>query len=252
MDLNLKDKKVVVVGGSRGIGLSIVKNFLKQGSELHVISRNSDKKLELDLKSSYIDRVFFYKSDATNYQDLENCSKNISLINDSNLDILIANVGDGSMPNNIVNNNSDWKKSWDINFNSSLITYRVFKKYIKSGSILFISSIAGIEFLNAPTDYSIAKSAMISFSKILSHKIAPNVRVNVICPGNIFIKDGSWDKKLKKSPEFVKKLLDDKVPLKRFGKPEEISDLVLFISSERASFITGSCFVIDGGQTVNF
>ena len=252
MDLKLKNKKVVVVGGSRGIGLSIVKNFLKYGSILHVISRNSDQELENNLKSSYKDKVFFYKSDATNFDDLSKCSDKISLCCDSSIDILINNVGNGSMPNNIINDKNDWKKSWDVNFNSSINSFRVFQNLISNGSIIFISSITGLEFINAPTDYSVAKSSLISFSKILSHKIAPKIRVNVVCPGNIFIENGSWDNKMKKNPNHVKKILEKKVPLGRFGKPEEISDLVLFLSSYRASFITGSCLVIDGGQTVSF
>ena len=89
-------------------------------------------------------------------------------------------------------------------------------------------------------------------SKNLSKKLAPKIRINTIAPGNIFIKDGTWDLKMKINPETTNQMLKEKVPLQRFGLPEEISDLVLFISSNRASFITGSCIVIDGGQTNSY
>jgi 3-oxoacyl-[acyl-carrier protein] reductase len=87
---------------------------------------------------------------------------------------------------------------------------------------------------------------------MLSHKLAPSIRVNVISPGNILVEGGSWDRKLKENKQAVSKMLAEKVPLKRFGLPAEVSHLVLFLSSSRASFITGSNFIIDGGQTVTF
>jgi 3-oxoacyl-[acyl-carrier protein] reductase len=87
---------------------------------------------------------------------------------------------------------------------------------------------------------------------MLSHKLAPEVRVNVIAPGNIWTPGGTWDLKQSENPESVKKMLMEKVPLQRFGKPEEVANLIVFLSSDKASFITGGCYVIDGGQTVSF
>ena len=130
---------------------------------------------------------------------------------------------------------------------------RVFSPFINnSGVITFISSIAGIENLNTPTEYGVAKSAINTFSKILSHKLAPRIRVNAVAPGNIYFKDGTWDLKNSENPELVSEMLENNVPLKRFGKPEEVADLVLFLSSEKAEFITGACITIDGGQTKSF
>tara|TARA_B100001093_G_C26626008_1_gene926765 strand:- start:90 stop:887 length:798 start_codon:yes stop_codon:yes gene_type:complete len=249
MDLNLKNKLVVVIGGSNGIGLSIVKKFLNEGAIVHSISRNGNKIDEKFLNDRYKNFIFFHKADAKIEDDLEKCKNNITKNESKFIDILISNVGNGRTPNNPINDNDIWTNSWNTNFDTGLNSSRVFYKSIKNGSILFIASIAGQEFLNAPTDYSVAKSALITFAKILSNKLAPNIRVNVVSPGNIFIKNGTWDKIKKDSPNLVKDILDNKVPLQRFGKPEEIADLVLFLSSEKASFITGSCNVIDGGQT---
>ena len=117
------------------------------------------------------------------------------------------------------------------------------------GSLLFISSIAGIEAFGAPVDYSTSKTAIISFAKNVSRKLAKEVRVNVIAPGNIWFSNGSWDKKMKTDKKQVDKILSS-VPMERFGTPKEIGDAAAFLCSERAEFITGSTLVIDGGQTV--
>ena len=77
-----------------------------------------------------------------------------------------------------------------------------------------------------------------------------NVTVNNIIPGNIFFKGGSWEKKIHKNSKKIKSMIENSVPLKRFGKPEEIADLALFLLSSKSSFITGAEIVIDGGQVI--
>jgi 3-oxoacyl-[acyl-carrier protein] reductase len=250
MNLNIKNKTVVIIGASKGIGLYISKSFLNEGAVVHCVSRFGNKLVEKQLKSKFKKKVFFYNYDATVEKQVLDCSNKIGKLN--NIDILVCNVGSGRFPNESINSSKLWSESWAINFDSALNSVRAFKKYISNGSILFISSIAGNEFINAPTDYSVAKSSLISLTKILSNKLAPEIRVNSISPGNIFIKDGTWDIISRENPKKVKKILKEKVPLKRFGKPEEVADLVTFISSDRASFITGSCYIIDGGQTLSF
>ena len=120
----------------------------------------------------------------------------------------------------------------------------------KSAAITMISSIAGLEVIGAPTAYSIAKNGIIALNKNLAKKMGPDVRVNVVSPGNIMFDGSVWQKKVKENPLMVKDLIENNVALKRFAKPEEIADAVVFLSSERASFITGSSLIVDGGQTV--
>jgi len=167
---------------------------------------------------------------------------------------LISNVGDGRGSLDALPKKEDWDLSWDTNFTSALNSARVFIKKLTEakGSIIFISSIAGLEHIGAPISYSTAKSALITFAKSLSYKLAPDVRVNVVAPGNIWVENGVWDVRLKKDQDLVSKIMNEKVPLRRFGLANEISDLVLYLSSSKASFITGACFVIDGGQTTGF
>ena len=84
----------------------------------------------------------------------------------------------------------------------------------------------------------------------MSRKLKGDVRVNVLAPGNIYFKGGSWDKKMNENSELVTEMLENSVPMARFGTVEEISDSATFLCSDRASFITGSVLVVDGGQTV--
>jgi 3-oxoacyl-[acyl-carrier protein] reductase len=252
MNLELDDKVVVVVGGSRGIGLAIVEKFLANNAKVHVLSRTVVSDTCQALQASYINHLTFHKIDAKFEHEMELCRQEILEKEKKGIDILVANVGDGSSKNNAINEAIDWKNAWDINFETALNSARVFAPAIKQGSITFVSSICGVEFTGAPTDYSVAKSAVISFTKVLSHKLAPSVRVNVISPGNILVKGGSWDRKLKDNEQAISKMLAEKVPLMRFGLPAEVADLVLFVSSARASFVTGTNIIIDGGQTVTF
>jgi len=254
MELNLINSQVVVVGGTNGIGLSISKNFLREGAIVHIIARNENKDLISELEKKYNSKIFFYKSDVTKIDPLKIISKKILQKTNNKLDILISNVGNGSVESDPLYSKKDWEDSWNTNFTSALNVTRVFSNVItqNKGSMTFISSIAGIEFVGAPISYSTAKAALISFIKTLSHKLAPDVRVNSVAPGNIFIDNGTWDLKQKENPEAVQKMLNEKVPLNRFGLPQEVTNLVLFLSSKKASFITGSCIVIDGGQTINF
>ena len=251
MNLELNNSQVLVIGGTKGIGLSIVKSFLSEGAVVHVISRNINTQLKFELETKYPSSIFFYQSDATIEESLNKTCPKILKNSKNKIDILIANVGNGIGVLDPVPKKEDWDSSWNINFNTALNSIRVFSEKIfeSNGSITFISSIAGIEYLGAPISYSTAKSALISFAKSLSHKLAPSVRVNVVAPGNILVENGVWDKKMKTNPELIISMINQKVPLKRFGLPDEISNFVLFISSPKASFITGACFVIDGGQT---
>ena len=93
---------------------------------------------------------------------------------------------------------------------------------------------------------------MIGLAKNLSRKLAPDIRVNVIAPGNIYFEGGSWEKKMKNDKKNVENMINTQVPMKRFGKPEEVADAAVFLCSNKAKFITGTTLVIDGGQTTSY
>ncbi|MBT6226237.1 MAG: SDR family oxidoreductase, partial [Candidatus Scalindua sp.] len=95
-----------------------------------------------------------------------------------------------------------------------------------------------------------AKTAIAALAKNMARKLAKEVRVNVLAPGNVLFAGGSWDEKIKEDPIRVKTIIESTVPMNRFGTPDEIADAAVFLCSNRATFITGSTLVVDGGQTV--
>lgn len=252
MELGLENRHIVIIGGTKGIGFAISKGFILEGAIVHIISRNYSPAVEQQFSDNL--KVYFYQADALNLFELNDISKVILNRANNKIDVLVSNVGSGIGVMDAVPDELNWNQSWDINFNSALNSVRAFSEHINinNGSVLFISSIAGMEFIGAPVSYSTAKSALISFSKSLAHKLAPGIRVNTISPGNIFFEGGTWELKFKSDPKKVKDIISEKVPVKRFGLPEEVANLAVFISSDKASFITGACYVIDGGQTISY
>ena len=253
MDLYLKKKIVLISGSSKGIGLAIASNFLEEGSTVILTGR---KKKSLLVSHNYLSKKYQNKQlhsevvDFTNEKSVERL-KNKIIKKFKKIDIVVANVGSGKGYDLSILNKKKWIKSWDLNFNSALNTSRVFLPLLEKskGSLLYISSIAGLEVIGAPVEYSTAKFALIALAKNLSKKYSKNVRINVIAPGNIFFKDGTWDKKIKQNSKFVKKLIKETVPMNKFGDPSDISSASVFLCSSKAKFITGSVLVIDGGQT---
>ena len=251
MNLKLENKSVVVIGGSRGIGLSIVEGFLDEKARVSIIARNISDKLKSQLIKEG-NQVNFYEGDATDKKSLISISKLI-LKKSQDIDVVVANVGNGKASLASLQSDNDWEESWDINFKSALNSANIFLPIINTlGSFTFISSIAGKEYLGAPNSYSVAKSAINTLMKSFSHKFGSKLRVNSISPGNVIFKKSRWEELLTESPEKVKKMLEVKVPLKRFGTPEEIANAVVFVSSPRASFISGASINVDGGQTISY
>lgn len=150
-------------------------------------------------------------------------------------------------------NLDDWQSALKINLLGSMALANAVLPHLIArghGSLTFISSIAGCEAINAPVTYSTAKAALQSAMKSLSHLVGPHgVRVNSVAPGNVLFPGGTWERKLAEKRKFFQQYIRSEVPLQRLGLPEEIADAVVFLASNRASFITGACLVVDGGQT---
>lgn len=246
---------MLITGASRGIGLAIAESFLDEGAKTCIVSRGSENlfKTEKKLKKKFgINSTFIAKCDCTDVKSLSHLNKLIEK-KWNTLDVVVLNVGDGQSVPEALPDRDQWEKTWKINFESALLTARTFLPMLKKskGCLLFISSIAGIEAFGAPSDYSTAKAAIIALAKNMARKLAKeNIRVNVIAPGNVYFKGGSWHQKIQKNHKNVKRLIKSSVPMNRFASPKEIADSVVFLCSNRASFITGATLVIDGGQTV--
>jgi len=254
MDLDLTNKRVLVTGASRGIGAAIASCFLQEGADVCIVSRGSDQLHETEqmLQAAYSKyRIFAEQCDCTEPESLALLCNRIRH-RWTNIDIVVANVGDGRSAPDPLPDEDRWKKTWNKNFESALHTARTFLPMLieSKGCLLFISSITAMEAIGAPVDYSTAKSAVTALGKNMARKLAREVRVNVLAPGNVWFPGGSWDEKIKKDRKQVEKTIESTVPMNRFGSPEEVADVAVFLCSERAKFITGSVIVADGGQTV--
>jgi 3-oxoacyl-[acyl-carrier protein] reductase len=254
VNLGINKKRCVVTGASRGIGLSIATQLLEEGASVVIVSRGSsdlfdnERKLQLKYGSS---RVSADICDCTSKESIGKLKKKI-IAKFGGVDIVVSNVGDGKSSSDPLPSEECWNTSWNNNFESALQTTRAFIPLLEEskGCLLFISSIAGIEAFGAPVDYSTAKTAIFALAKNMARKMANSVRINAIAPGNICFPGSSWDVKIKNNPSLVENIIDSSVPMKRLGTPNEIADAAVFLCSERASFITGSVLVVDGGQTV--
>ena len=255
MDLHLEDKVVLVAGSSRGIGLATVRAFLAEGCRTVITGRDSIAltQARASLESEFNpERVMACEGDLCDSGVIKTVLASVS-DRWGPLDCLVANVGSGRGPIGWDLQESDWHGLFEENLSC---TYRLVQQVLpamirsRQGSIVLIASIVGLESTRAPLPYSAAKAAIVSYGKNLARQLGPfNVRVNSVAPGNILLPGGSWERHLAERRDEVLRQIEAEVPLQRFGRAEEVADLIVFLSSDRAAFITGSCMVADGGQT---
>lgn len=254
MNLNLYNKTFLISGSSKGIGLRIAETLLNEGANTIITGRSKKlvKKQFDKLYPKYGFKVAHVNGDIKNNLVLKKI-RNIVKKRWNKIDGIVANAGSIKKNISFINSEKDFYWYQKNNFLTAFKFVNYFLEDIKKnkGSIIFISSIASIKDLGAPLGYVSSKLSLNYYSKFLANELAKyKVRVNNIIPGNIYFEGGNWDKKIKKNPQKIKKMIKSQVPLERFGKPEEIANLVTFLLSSKTSFMTGAEIVIDGGQTI--
>ncbi len=256
MDLGLRGKVVLIAGSSYGLGKAVAEGFLGEGANVVLTGRD---RAQLEETESFLSttcgnsaRIMSYPGDLTKLDTIRACLNSV-LEHLGRIDVLVANIGSGAGSRAWNIPEDDWDAMFEKNFDGARrITTEVLGAMVNQGggSVVFVSSIAGVETIGAPIHYSVAKAALIAYAKNLSRKVAENnIRVNTVAPGNILFEKGTWDRKLKDDKDGVLAMLRATVPQNRFATPREISDFIVFVASERASFMTGSCIIVDGGQT---
>ncbi|MEO9961591.1 MAG: SDR family NAD(P)-dependent oxidoreductase [Alphaproteobacteria bacterium] len=255
MDLHLTGKTVIISGATAGIGLATARGFLREGARVAITSRRAAA-LDQARETLAPNRDQDLLTITCDVSQPEDAAAAVSQAVDQfgALDCVIANAGASRYAAGWNVASSQWTEAFSANLSTgtNLMTASIPHLIRSKGSGVFISSIAGVEALPAPIPYSAAKAAVHSVAKALSDDLAKHqVRINVVCPGNVLFPGGNWDTKLN-DPERksdIETYIQNHVPLGRFGQPSEIAHAVLFLSSPCAGFITGACLVVDGGQT---
>ena len=244
-------KNILITGSSKGIGFAIAKKFSENGQNVILNGRNLKNLIKAQKK---IERSFIERGDLSNEKECKKIINNI-IKKHKKLDVLVCNIGNGS-PRYNKNNYMNWISYFNDNFFSAVNIIEQSKKYLAktNGSIICISSICGVETIkNAPVEYSVAKSALNSYVKLISIPLgSKKIKINAIAPGNILFKGSVWEKKLILNKRKTLKYIKENVSLNRLGVTDDISELCLYLSSSKSNFITGSIFIVDGGQTKKF
>jgi 3-oxoacyl-[acyl-carrier protein] reductase len=250
MNLELEGRVALIVGASRGIGLAIAQALASEGAKVALAARGRGG-LEAACKEIGGD-ASFHAADATDPAQAFAVTREVEK-RWGGIDILICNVGSGASVPPGQETAAEWRRVMDMNLFATTNTVEAARSIMRQGSgdraIVCISSICGLAALGAPVTYSAAKAALNATVRSLARPLAGDgIRINAVAPGNILFEGGSWARRLAESNTEVDDMLAREVPLRRLGKPEEIADLVAFLASPRAAFITGTVIVADGGQ----
>ncbi|HYW04250.1 MAG TPA: SDR family oxidoreductase [Gammaproteobacteria bacterium] len=248
MDLGLKGSKAVVTGGSRGIGRAIALGLADEGADVAICARSEGplEQAAQALRERGVS-VFASAADVGDPRALDGFLEE-ARTRLGGIDVLVNNVSAlGAAGSGL--------EAWEANVRLDLMaSVRAAEKVIPwmsdagGGCILFVSSIAALEVGGSPAPYSAAKAALLSYSKNLAVSLGPKrIRVNAIAPGSIEFEGGVWDRVHRNAPDMYQSVLS-RIPWGRMGTPEEVADVAVFLASERAGWVTGTCVSVDGAQ----
>ncbi|MBT8401687.1 MAG: SDR family oxidoreductase, partial [Rhodothermia bacterium] len=244
----------VVSGASRGLGKAISEALGREGCKVLICARGEEtlREAEDELVSAGIE-AHAVVEDITDKGAAERL-RSAAIDRFGRVDILVGNAGGNRRKPFEQTTDDDWLDILELNVMSHLRCARALipeMRKVGGGAIVFISSIFGREAGGVGLSiYNTTKSAIISAAKIMAIELAgEDIRVNTVAPGSIRFPGGSWDRRVREDPEGMREFVNQNIPMGRFGRAEEIADLVAFLVSERSSLITGACINADGGQS---
>jgi len=248
----LENKVAIITGARRGIGQGIAKALAQEKCNVVVsdIDQKDCEKVAKDLKQLGV-KALAVKCDVSDKSEVENLFKQ-TMKEFGKLDILVNNAGVFPFISFTEMKETDWDKVIDVNLKSVFLCSQEAVKIMSSGGrIINISSIASFIGFEGLVHYCASKGAINSMIRALALELAPKkITVNAVAPGAIDTPGASQPDQPRTAAEETKKQTISMIPLSRMGQPEDIANTVVFLASEKASYITGQTIIVDGGWTL--
>jgi 3-oxoacyl-[acyl-carrier protein] reductase len=252
MNLGLTGSRALITGGSRGIGFAIAEALAAEGVSLGLIARNGGQLAEAAGRlAAGGTKVVTVAADVTDAAALAGAVDEIAA-GLGGLDLLVANAGGTVGGGNIIGSEpGDFTATFVLNAGHAAELIRAGRSHLRAaggGSVVIISSVTGMH--PAPrTAYATAKAAEIHLAATAAQELAPdNIRVNAVSPGSILFAGGGWDSFRRNNPDDFARFVENDFPFGRLGRLEEVADVVTFVLSKRASWVTGANIAVDGAQ----
>ena len=254
MDLGLREKVAIITGGSRGLGKAMAMQFAEEGCRVVICARQDgplqEAAREIEQRGA---QVLALALDITQPEDAQKLVE-ATLAHFGRIDVLVNNAGGNRRGAFAERIDAEWEEVLALNLTAHIRVSRAVIPHLraqKSGAIIFISSIFGRESGGEGLSiYNTTKAGVISLAKIMAVELArDNIRVNSVAPGSIRFPGGSWDKRCVQDPQGMAEFVKREIPMGRFGSAEEVANVVAFLASGRASWVSGACVTVDGCQS---
>lgn len=255
MDLGLGDKIAIVTGSSRGLGLASARALVAEGCRVCICARGEERLAEAALEIEAVAKkpglVAAVQADVSTEAGVQLLIER-TVETFGGLDILVNNVGKAAGTDILATTDAEWQAALDDTLFPAIRASRAAIPHMKArggGVILMIASIWGRESGGRMT-YNAVKAAEISLAKAMAQQLAPiNIRVNSVAPGSILFPGGSWHKRQQSDPQFIADMIKRDLPFGRLGRADEVGNVVAFLASSKASWVSGASVTVDGCQS---